>query len=60
MISKLVPPLNGLTGLVMVTSCTIDGVTRILFLVLISIDMKLGSSYLKLGEVVWYACSSNW
>jgi hypothetical protein len=33
-ISKLVPPLNGLIGLVMVTSCTIDGVTRTLLLVI--------------------------
>jgi hypothetical protein len=38
--------------LVMVTSCTIDGVARILLLVLISIDTKLGSSYLKLEEAV--------
>jgi len=59
MISKLVPPLNGLTSLVMVISCTIDGVIRTLLLVLISIDTKLRSSYLKLGEAVWYACSSS-
>ncbi len=60
MIFKLVPPLNGLIGLVMVTSYTTNGVIRILLLVLISIDTKLKSSYLKLGEVVWYACSSSW
>jgi len=39
MISKLVPPLNGLTGLV--TSCTTNGVTGTLLLVLISMDTKL-------------------
>jgi hypothetical protein len=52
MIFKLVPPLNGLIGLVMVTSYTTNGVIRILLLVLISIDTKLKSSYLKLEEVV--------
>ncbi len=43
---KLVPPLNGLTGLVMATTgCTINGVAGILLLVLISIDTKLGGNF---------------
>jgi hypothetical protein len=53
MISKLVPPLNGLTSLVAVAGYTIDGVTRILLLVPISINTKLGGSYLKSRKVVW-------
>ncbi len=53
MISKLVPPLNGLTSLVAVAGYTIDGVTRILLLVPISIDTKLGGSYLKSRKVIW-------
>jgi hypothetical protein len=51
MISKLVPPLNGLTSLVV--GYTTDGVTRILLLVPISINTKLGGSYLKSRKVVW-------
>jgi hypothetical protein len=51
MISKLVPPLSGLTGLV--TGYTIDGIARTLLLVPISIDTKFGGSYLKLRKVVW-------
>ncbi len=51
MISKLVPPLKGLIGLV--TSCTIDGVAEILLLVSISTYTKLGGSYLKLGKAIW-------
>ncbi len=45
MISKLVPPLCGLTSLI--TCYTIDGVAGILLLVPISIDTKLNGSYLK-------------
>ncbi len=59
MISKLVPPLNGLIGLVMATSCTIDGVVGTLLLVLISAYMKLGGLYLKSSKVVWYVCNSS-
>ncbi len=51
MISKLVPPFSGLTGLV--TSCTINGVAIILLLVPISTNTKLGGSYLKLGTTFW-------
>jgi hypothetical protein len=46
--------------LVMATSCTIDGVVGTLQLVPISTNMKLRGSYLKLGKVVWYVCSSSW
>jgi uncharacterized membrane protein len=52
MISKLVPPLNGLIGLVMATCCTTYGVVRTLLLVPISINTKLGGSYLKLGKAI--------
>ncbi len=51
MISKLVPPLGGLTNLV--TSYTIDGVVGTRLLVPISTNTKLDGSYLKLGKTVW-------
>jgi hypothetical protein len=51
MISKLVPPLSGLIGLVI--GCTIDGVVGILLFVIISTYTKLGGSYLKLGKTIW-------
>ncbi len=51
MSSKHVPPLSGLAGLV--TNYTIDGIVEILLLVPISIDMKLGGSYLKSRKIVW-------
>jgi hypothetical protein len=41
MISKLIPPLNGLTDLVMVRGYTTDGVAGALPLVPISTNMKL-------------------
>jgi hypothetical protein len=50
MILKL-PPFSGLTSLV--TSCTIDGVARILLLVPISMDTKLEGSYLQSRETAW-------
>jgi hypothetical protein len=57
MISKLVPPLMGLTSLV-VTTCRsfklrqkIHDVAHVV-LVLISIDTKEGDSYLKIGKIV--------
>ncbi len=50
MISKLVPPLSGLTSLI--TSNTY-GVDRTLLLVPIFINTKLGGSYLKLGKAIW-------
>jgi hypothetical protein len=53
MISKLVPPLNGLTSLVIATCSTIDGVVGTLLLVPISTNMKLEGLYLKLGKTVW-------
>ncbi len=59
MISKLIPPLGGLTGLVMAIGCIIDGVVGTLQLVPISINMKLGSLYLKSRKAVQYACSSS-
>ncbi len=60
MISKPIPPLNGLNGLVMAIGCTTDGVAGILLLVPISTYTKLWGSYLKSRKVVWYTCSSNW
>lgn len=43
MISKHVPPLSGLSGLVVAISCIIDGVVAsVLLLVSISIYTKLG------------------
>jgi hypothetical protein len=59
MISKHVPPLNGLISLVMATNYTTYGVVGTLMLIPISTNMKLGGSYLKLGKPIWYACSSN-
>ncbi len=50
MIFKLVPSLNGLIGLV--TGCTIDGVTRILLLIPISINTKLGGLCLKSRKII--------
>ncbi len=41
-ILKLVPPLSGLTHLVMATSCTAYGIAKTLFLVPISTYTKLG------------------
>jgi hypothetical protein len=38
MVSKPIPPLSGLTGLVMAIGCTTDGIARILLLVPISIN----------------------
>jgi hypothetical protein len=52
MISKHVPPFNGLTSLVMATCCTADDVVGTLLLVPISIDTKLKGSYLKSRKVV--------
>jgi hypothetical protein len=53
MFSKHVSFLGGLIGLVVATCCTIDGVVvGALLLVLISIDIKLGCSYLKLGKTI--------
>jgi hypothetical protein len=60
MISKLVPPLSGITGLIMATCCTINGVASVLLLVPISKNTKLGGSYLKSRKVVQYAYNSNW
>jgi hypothetical protein len=60
MMPKLVPPLNGLSGLVMATGCTTNGVVGTMLLVLISTNTKLGSSYLKSRKVVQYVCNSNW
>ncbi len=59
-ISKHVPPLSGLIGLILATSCTTNVVVSILLLVLISTYTKLRGLYLKLGKVVWYTCSSSW
>jgi hypothetical protein len=50
MISKSVPPFSGLTSLV--TCWTTNGVAKILLLVPISTNTKLGGSYLKLGKAV--------
>jgi hypothetical protein len=60
MMPKLVPPLSGLSGLVMAIGCTTNGVVGTMLLVLISTNTKLGSSYLKSRKVVQYACSSSW
>ncbi len=49
-ISKPVPPLSGLTGLII--GCTIDAVTKTLLLVPISTNTKLEGLYLKLGKDV--------
>lgn len=46
MTSKLIPPLSGLTSLVVATSCTTNGVVvDVLLLVPISTNTKLGGSY---------------
>jgi hypothetical protein len=58
MISKLVPPPSGLISLII--SYTTYGVARTLLLVPISINTKLGGSYLKSGKTIWQACSSSW
>ncbi len=60
MISKHVPPLSGLIGLVVATCCTTNGVASALVLVPISINTKLGGLNLKLREVVRCTCSSSW
>jgi hypothetical protein len=60
MISKPIPPLSGLTSLVMAISCTRDGVVVTLLLIPISTNMKLKGSYLKSGRTVWYVCNSSW
>ncbi len=59
MISKHVPPLMGLIGLV-ITCCSLglgpkvnDVALVVLVLVLISIDTKEGGSYLKSKKAVW-------
>jgi hypothetical protein len=51
MISKPIPPLSGLISLII--GCTIDGVAKTLLLVPISIDTKLGGSYLKSRKAAW-------
>jgi hypothetical protein len=58
MISKLIPPSSGLTGLVI--GCTIDGVVGTLLLVPISTYTKLGGLYLKLGKTVWWVYNLSW
>jgi hypothetical protein len=55
MISKPIPPLSGLTGLITTTGCTTVGVANILLLVLISTNTKLWGFYLKSRKVVGYA-----
>jgi len=50
MISKHVPPLNGLIGLV--TSYTTNGITATLLLVPISTNTKLGGLYLKSNKTI--------
>jgi hypothetical protein len=52
MISKLVPFLSGLIGLVMAKNTTNGVVASALLLVPISTYMKLGGSYLKLGKAI--------
>jgi hypothetical protein len=49
MISKHVPPLSGLTSLVVAIGCTIDGVTSVVLLVSISTYTKLDVTSLALG-----------
>jgi len=60
MISKLFPPLSGLTSLVLVIGYTTNGIARTLLLVIISIDTKFGGSYLKLAKAVRQVCNSSW
>jgi hypothetical protein len=50
MILKLVPPLSGLTHLVMATGCTAYGIARIVFLVPISTYTKLGGFILEIRK----------
>ncbi len=50
MISKCIPPLSGLIGLVMTIGCMTNGDVGTLLLVPISTNTKLGGSYLKLGK----------
>jgi hypothetical protein len=57
MISKPIPPFNGLIGLVLAIGYTTYGVIGTLLLVSILTYTKLGGSYLKLGKTVRYACS---
>ncbi len=59
MISKRVPPLSGLTNLIMAIGGTKDGVTWSLLLVIIFIDKKLGGSYLK-GKQFDMCVAPNW
>ncbi len=51
MISKHVPPLSGLIGLLI--GYGIDGITGSLLMVPISINTKFGVSYLKSRKAVW-------
>ncbi len=51
-IFKHVPPLNGITSLVVTTCYILDGVVVAFLLVPISINTKLGGSYLKSRKVV--------
>jgi len=51
MISKPIPTINGLIGLI--TSYTTDGVAGTLLLVPISTYTKLGNLYLKSKKIVW-------
>jgi len=52
MITKPIPPLTGLTSLVMAIGCTTNGIARTLLLVPISIDSKLRGLYLKSGKTI--------
>jgi hypothetical protein len=60
MISKPIPPLDGLSGLVMAIGGTTNGIVRTLLSVPISTNMKLGGLYLKLRKAIWHACGSSW
>jgi hypothetical protein len=53
MISKHVPPLSGLIGLVMAIGCTANAIVGTLLLVPISTNTKLSGLFLKLGKVIW-------
>jgi hypothetical protein len=57
MIFEHVPPLSGLTSLVMTTSCNTNGVGRALLLVPIFTDTKLRGLYLKIRKSVQYVCA---
>jgi hypothetical protein len=53
MISKLVPPLNGLNILVIIIGCTTNGdVFATMLLVLISTNTKFNGLYLKSKKMV--------